>query len=149
MNKDTFRRMMEKMEDTFRDFEDMFQDVEREFGDQFGTSIRNRFGQFPVDIEETDNSVIVKADLPGMEKDRITVNAEDTMISIRAHDEREVREEGKNYLRQERSAQNYQRNIRLPVPVDPNSAEATYTSGVLTVTLDKADDGRGTEIDVK
>lgn len=151
MSNDTFRRMMERMEDTFRDLESTFRDFEHDFDKQFGDQfeqIKGRIGSFPVDVQETDSNVVVKADLPGIEKDQIDVNVTEYSINIQAQDEREVKEEGKNYVRQERRAQNYQRSIRLPVEVDPGSAEANYTNGVLTVTLAKTDTGKGSNIEI-
>lgn len=145
---DTFRRMMEQMEERLRDVEKTFRDFERDFDEQFGQQIRGRFGGFPVDIQETDESVLLKADLPGIEKDHIDVSVTDSTVNIQAQDEREVTEEGKDYVRQERRAQNYQRSIRLPVDVDPDSADATYNKGVLTVTLEKTAESQGTDVDV-
>ncbi len=149
MTSDTFRRMMEKMEDRFRDLEETFRTFERDFDDEFSGALRNRFGSFPVDIEETDDHVTVRADLPGIEKDQIDINVTENMVNIAAQDEREVREEGKNYVRQERRSQNYNRNLRLPVPVDPDSAEASYDNGVLTVMIDKPSSGTGTSVDIE
>jgi HSP20 family protein len=149
MTSDTFRRMMEKMEDRFRELEDTVRTFEQDFDSEFGDSLRSRFGSFPVDIEETDDEITVKADLPGIEKDQIDVNVTENMVTIQAQDEREVREEGKNYVRQERRAQNYNRNLRLPASVDMDSAEAAYDDGVLTVTVEKQSASKGTSIDIE
>ncbi len=144
MNQDMLEKMMQKMDETFRDIDNMFSDLDQQFGDQLG----DRFGRFPVDVEETEENIVVKADLPGVEKDQIDVTATGDQVRIEATDEQEVREEGKNYLRQERRAKNHQRRIRLPVEVDPDSAEATYTNGVLTITLSKTEDSQGEDIEI-
>lgn len=129
--------MMEKMEDTFREFD-------TELNEQFGA----RLGM-PIDVEETDETIVVRADLPGVEKDNIAVTANEDAVNIRAHDDREVKEEGKNYIRQERRTQQFNRTVTLPANIDPDSAEAEYDQGVLTVTLEKSSAGSGTDVEVK
>lgn len=102
----------------------------------------------PVDVQEDGDHLIVRADLPGVEKDRITVSADTDTLEIRADDTREMREENERYLRQERSRRRFQRSLTLPVRVDPDSAEARYENGVLTVRLKTAGDGERRDIDV-
>ncbi len=137
-------RMMKKMDDMYRDFENTFQQLDEQLGSQIG----DRFGRFPIDVQETDNNIVVTADLPGVEKDRINVKASSTSVTIEASDEQEVREEGKNYIQQERRAKDHRRHVQLPVKVDPDSAEASYTNGVLTVTLSKEDDDSGSDVEI-
>ncbi len=131
MPRDPFREMIDRMGEVFRDLEHEFPDVDG------GT------GRVPVDVQETDDEVVVRADMPGVETDRIHVRADTDRLEIAADDEQEVVEEQANYTRRERSTRRFQRTVRLPAPVDPDSAEASYEDGVLTVTLQKAE-GTGT-----
>lgn len=136
-NKEMLRRMMERMEDTLRDF-----DID------FDESFASRMRGMAVDIEETDDQVIVRADLPGVEKDTIDVRAQERKLEIRARDDREVEEEGKNYYRRERSARRYNRTLTLPTPVDPDTADASFDNGVLTMELNKSQQGGGQSVDI-
>jgi HSP20 family protein len=141
---------METMEQRFRDLEQTFRELEQDFDTRdFGGELRNRFGSVPVDVAETDDTITVKADLPGIEKDQIDVNVTENTVTIQAQDDREVREEGTDYIRQERRARNYNRTIRLPATVTPGTAQATYDEGVLTITATKESSGSGTSVDIE
>lgn len=134
---DPFRRMVREMEETLERF--------RTENKAFGGSMRSAV---PVDVEEDGNQIVVRADLPGVEKDRIQISADRDTLVIRAADTRAVREENEQYLRQERSKREFRRRLQLPVPVDPGSAEAAYENGVLTVRMEKADGGARQDIDI-
>lgn len=131
---DPFRRMMEGMRDAF----EQVRALDQEFGG----------GSVPVDVQEDDDQVVVRADLPGVETDRIQVAAEPDRLTITARDEREVAEEQENYVRRERSSRRFRRAVTLPSPVDPDTAEASYENGVLTVTLEKAVGGEKRDVPV-
>jgi HSP20 family protein len=103
----------------------------------------------PVDIEETDETVIVRADLPGVSKDNIQLKLQDNSLHIAAETEKELHEEGKDYVRKERSRKQYSRQVRLPVAVDESTASASYEDGVLTVEIDRLETESGTDIDIE
>ncbi|MFB6265740.1 MAG: Hsp20/alpha crystallin family protein [Candidatus Nanohaloarchaea archaeon] len=126
------------MEDMFRSF----QDLESELPEAGSSTV-------PVDIRESDQEVVVSADLPGVEKDQIDIKATSDSLEIQARHEREVEEEQKDYYRRERSARRYHRSVALPAPVDPESAEAEYESGVLTVRLDRKEKTDEEKIEVE
>lgn len=134
---DPFRRMLREMEETMERF-------------RTGHGVPGGMqSSLPVDIEDDGDHLIVRADLPGVEKDQIRVSATGDTIEIAAEDTREVREENEKYLRQERSQRQYRRSLALPVPVDPGSAEAAYENGVLTVRLERAGGATRRDIDVR
>lgn len=135
---DPFRRMLREMEETMERF--------RDAQDGLGGSLRGT--ALPVDVQEDGDEIVVRADLPGVEKDHIQVSATDDTLEIGAEDTREVREENEKYLRQERRQRRSHRTLQLPVQVDPGSAEAEYENGVLTVRLEKAGNSRRRDIDV-
>ncbi len=91
------------------------------------------------DIMETNDSVIVTAELPGVKKEDISINATEDGIEISAEIKREEKLEEKGFYRRERSYDRYYRSYSLPAPVKPNEAQATYKNGVLEVVLPKAD----------
>ncbi|MFB6076793.1 MAG: Hsp20/alpha crystallin family protein, partial [Candidatus Nanohaloarchaea archaeon] len=120
--------------------EDMFRDLEQEF--TAGT------GRVPVDVREDDGTVTVRADLPGVETDRIDLTVDTDTVTIAAEDEQEVEEEQENFYRRERRSRRSHRSVPLPARVDPDTADATYENGVLTVTMEKSTSGTGRTVDI-
>ncbi len=94
-----------------------------------------------VDVSETDDEIVVTADLPGYQKEDIEVGVKDRRLTVEAERSEESEDENERYLRQERSHQHVSRSVSLPEAVDEESASATYRNGVLTVTLPKLDAG--------
>ena len=93
-------------------------------------------GSIKLDVVETPEAFVVKAELPGIAKDKIEVNVEDRNVTIGAEFLNEVDANGKS-LWQERSFGKTSRSIRLPESVDANAAVATHVDGVLQLTLPK------------
>ena len=93
-------------------------------------------GGIKLDVVETPEAFVVKAELPGIAKDKIEVNVEDRNVTIGAEFLNEVDANGKS-LWQERSFGKTSRSIRLPESVDANAAAATHVDGVLQLTLPK------------
>ena len=89
-----------------------------------------------LDVVETPNAYIVKAEVPGVAKDRIDVKVEDRDVTISFETREELDAEGKSLWR-ERSYGKATRSIRLPEAVDANAAEAKHVDGVLQLTLPK------------
>ncbi len=92
----------------------------------------------PVDILETENELVLKADVPDVNFSDINIEIEDGTLPIRGERKFE-RVEGKNagYHRIERSFGQFARYFSLPDTVDTEKVKADYKSGVLTVTLPK------------
>lgn len=102
------------------------------------------------DIMETDESVIVTAELPGVAKKDININATEEGIEISAETKAEKEVEEKGYYRRERNLGKYYRAYSLPARVKPQEAKATYKNGVLEIVLPKAEvkeKGRSIKID--
>jgi HSP20 family protein len=89
-----------------------------------------------LDVVETPEAYIVKAELPGIAKDKIEVNVEDRDVTIGAEFLDEVEASGKT-LWKERTFSKSSRSIRLPEAVDANAAQARHVDGVLQLTLPK------------
>ena len=89
-----------------------------------------------LDVVETPDAYIVKAELPGIAKDKIEVNVEDRDVTIGAEFLDEVEASGKT-LWKERTFSKSSRSIRLPEAVDANAAQARHVDGVLQLTLPK------------
>lgn len=102
----------------------------------------------PVDIEEENGTFILRADLPGVEKDEIDLKADKNEISITAESETALEEENEKYFKKERRTRAFQRTISWPAPVKPETIQAEYEDGVLEVTAEKQEDN-GHDIEIK
>lgn len=89
------------------------------------------------DIYETDDSLVVEAELPGVDPKDIEVSIEEGILTLRGSKktEKEVKEE--NYYRVERASGFFERAIRLPGEVDEQKVKAAYDNGVLTISVPK------------
>jgi HSP20 family protein len=104
-----------------------------------------------VDIFETSDSIVMKAELPGVSRDNIDIRVQDNTLMLKGERkfEREVKEE--NYLRIERSYGAFQRAFNLPTVVQQDKIKAVFKDGVLEVTMPKAEEAKPKQvkIDVK
>jgi HSP20 family protein len=90
-----------------------------------------------VDIMETDDSITVITDLPGVKKENVDVDISEDTIEIVAKFDEEIDEEGANYIRKERSYGEIRRSMVLPAKIDVKKAKAQFKDSVLTVDLPK------------
>lgn len=94
-------------------------------------------GKPPIDILEDDLNIIVKADLPGFLRENIKIDISDDVLEISALFLEEILYEGAYYVKRERNNREIKRVIELPARIKIDSANATFTDGVLQVTLPK------------
>lgn len=116
--------------------------VRERFDRLFGELARWRGGEelgIPLDVQETDDAIIVRASLPGIRPEDISVELNQGILTIRA-ETREEREESKGtwHIRERRVGSAY-RAITLPAPVREDEAQATYEHGVLEIRIPKAE----------
>ena len=139
--------------DPFRNFEER---MRRFFGEGFGPF--GRFGEESwslttwspaCDIYETDNEVVVKAELPEVKKEDVKVSIENNIMTI--HGERKFSEETKreNYHRLERSYGEFTRSFTLPSFVDTSKINAEFKDGMLRVTMPKREEAKPKQVEVK
>lgn len=96
-----------------------------------------------VDITETDKDVLVKADLPGMDKDKIDITLENyKTLKIAGTREMEAKEITPGVVRQERMSGKFERILELPVECMSEGIKATYKAGVLEVVIPKKVKGK-------
>ena len=102
----------------------------------------------PVDIYETENELVIKADLPDLEDKDIDVRVEDNSLTIRGERkfEKDVNED--NYLRVERAYGPFTRSFSLPNTVSSDSIRAEYRNGVLTLHLAKREESKPKQIKI-
>jgi len=97
---------------------------------------------FPVDVSETEGSVVVRAALPGIKPDEVEASVSDGVLTLKGETKQDEKSEGENYYRREIRYGAFSRSIPLPVEVVGDKAEAEFKDGVLTVTLPKAEEAR-------
>ena len=101
-----------------------------------------------VDIFETEGEIVVKAELPGMDRKDIALHLENNILSLRGERRfvKETKEE--NYHRIERSYGNFSRSFSIPVTVDEEKIRADYKDGVLKIFLPKKDQAKPKQIKI-
>jgi len=102
-----------------------------------------------VDVFDAKDHILVKADLPGLNKDDIEVSVEGDTLTIKGEKKEERESEGKNYVRSERFYGGFHRLISLPSPVDAANVKAVYRSGVLEITLPKKEEAKPKAIPIE
>ena len=102
-----------------------------------------------VDIFETENELVLKADVPDVELKDIDIRLENGTLSLKGERKFENEEKKKGFHRVERSYGSFARYFTLPDSVDPEHVAAEYNNGVLTVTLPKKEIAKPRSIQVK
>ncbi len=102
-----------------------------------------------VDIYEEDDDIVVKAELPGMEKDGIAVELMDHMLTIKGEKKKQEQVKEEKYYRAERLYGSFIRTLDLPKDVDGGKTRATFKDGVLEVTMPKTTEAKAREIQLK
>ncbi|MDD3626642.1 MAG: Hsp20/alpha crystallin family protein [bacterium] len=138
----------------FKDIVSMQEEMNKIFTDffrrapEYGESYHDGIWNPSVDISETDNAILVKAEIPGVGKDDIDVTLHDDIITIRGEKKEEKREEKENCLLLERTYGKFQRSFRLPSEVDPNKIKASFKDGILNLELPKSERAKPKEIKI-
>ena len=101
-----------------------------------------------VDIYETPNELVVKADLPDVNEKDIDVRVENNLLTIRGERKFEKSVSEENYLRVERTYGAFSRSFSLPNTVNAEAIGAEYKNGVLTVTLPKREESKPRQVKV-
>lgn len=113
----------------------------------WGPRVRWDGRAFPVDIYQTDNDVVLIAELPGFEKDEIDISLEGGQLTIVA--ERKFEEhKDRTYHQVERWYGRMERTFQLPASVKSDGVRAHLKNGVLTVTIPKKEEARTRQIPV-
>src|SRR5262245_30831982 len=144
-------------------FEEMERDVERLFDQFWQGGFRFPFrrewpslrwptpeGKSPrVDVIERDDEILVRAELPGVDKKDLDVSLTDNAVTIKATSRKESREEQGEYYRQEISSGYLQRSVALPGGIDANACRAEFKDGLLELRIPKQQKAKRVQIEVK
>lgn len=103
----------------------------------------------PVDLAETDETIRIRAEVPGIDPSDLDVSLTGDLLTLSAEKTDETPAEATGHRYSERHFGSYQRTIKLPCPVDPDKVEAAHKNGVVTITLEKAETVRPRRIQVR
>jgi HSP20 family protein len=101
-----------------------------------------------VDLYQDKDSVIVRAELPGMKKEEIDISLHEGVLTLAGERKAEQKQEDTEACRFERFVGRFHRTLALPVQVQAEKVKATYKDGILTVVLPKADEAKPKQIQV-
>ncbi len=138
--------------DPFREVSTMREDMERLFDSMLSRYPRERVQAVwapSIDVEETNDAIIIRAELPGMKREDIKVTVAEDTVTISGERKYESERKDRTFHRVERAYGSFQRAIALPVSVQGDKAEASYKAGVLELTLPKADRVKAREITIE
>jgi HSP20 family protein len=101
-----------------------------------------------VDIYENEENIVIKAELPGVDKNDIVVDVKGRVLTLKGErsTDNEVKED--NYYRQERSYGKFERAFALPVEVDPEKIKADYKDGILKIDIPKAEENKPKQVTI-
>jgi HSP20 family protein len=102
-----------------------------------------------LDVHETKDELVIKADLPGIVKDDLHITLEDGTLRIEAEKKEEKTEDGTTWYLKERCFGKYSRLIEMPFRVASEKISATLDKGVLEIKLPKAEEAKPKQIEVK
>jgi len=100
------------------------------------------------DIHEEKDQLVVKTELPGIDKKELDISLEGDRLTIKAEKKEEIKEEATHHIR-ERYYGRYFRSVALPYPVKEDNISATFDNGVLELRLPKAEEVKAKKIEVK
>lgn len=132
--------------DPFRDLVNLHQRVSSQLAgtnDAYGTWVP------PVDIFEKGDDLIIRAEVPGVEKNEIDISVEDNRLVIQGERSREKEFKEENAYRLERTYGTFVRSFMLPKTVDATKIAATYVNGVLEITLPKAEAAKPRKVEIQ
>jgi len=150
---------------SFRGFEERFEQMERMMDRMFsgfspGRWMRPFEREWPswlegpsfrapaVDLIERENEVVVRAELPGVSKEQISISLTADAITIQAQSRQEEVDEKGDYRRREIRSNSFSRSLSLPADVDTEAAKAAFKDGVLEITLPKAAAAKGRQVPI-
>jgi HSP20 family protein len=125
---------------TQREFDRLFKEA---FSPMSGeTEVSTRSWAPPVDIYETEDAIVLKAELPGIDPKDVEVRVEDNTLYLKGERnfEKEVKEQ--NYHRIERSYGSFARSFSLPNSISAEKVKAEYKDGLLTLTMPKREEAK-------
>lgn len=102
-----------------------------------------------LDIYEEGDEIVVKAEMPGMNKDDVEVNISESELTLKGEKKKEEEVQEKDYYRCERSFGSFVRSVELPKDVQADKVKASFKNGILEIRLPKSEEAKTKEVKVK
>ena len=142
--------------DPWKDFGSLQERINRMFDDTIrtlhptdGEELEKGTWAPAVDIYETNDSFVVSADLPGLNKDEIQIDLKDNTLTLKGEKKFEEKVSKDNYIRVERAYGSFVRSFTLPQNADPEKIKAKYKEGILEITIPKKEEAKPKQIKVE
>lgn len=142
--------------DPFRELSTLQERMNRAFQDSLSRASTPREEELytgswapPVDIFETKDKLVLKAELPGFKQEEIALRVENALLSIEGERKFEKESGDENYHRVERSYGKFVRTFSLPTTVDNERIAASFENGILTVSLPKKEETKPKQIRIQ
>ena len=101
-----------------------------------------------VDIFERGDDLVIRAEIPGVEKDDVDISVQNNSLTLRGERKREQEVNVESAYRLERSYGNFVRSFSLPRTVDSSRISAKYSNGVLDIVLPKAEEAKPKKVEI-
>jgi HSP20 family protein len=101
-----------------------------------------------IDVYDSKDNILVKAELPGLKKDEIDVSIQDNQLVIKGEKKKDTEVKEEDYYKTERFYGSFYRSIQLPSAVKEEKVEAKYENGVLKLTLPKKEESKPKQVTV-
>lgn len=137
--------------DPARELDTLQSDVNRLFDGFFGRSAPAGSGRRwipPMDLVETDDHLVLRADLPGLARDDIEIEVKDNVLTIAGERKSEHEEKGEGFHRVERAFGRFSRSLDLPRGIATDQVDARFDRGVLEVRIPKPEERKPTRIEI-
>jgi len=140
--------------DPFRDVAALQDRINRIFNDSFGRSrdLEDEVGLYdwrpPVDIYETNDGIVLKVELPGVNKDDVSVEVKNNVLTLKGERLLDPEIKDEHYYRKERSFGKFNRSFSLQEPIKPDLIKAAFKDGVLTVEVPRLEAEKPKQITV-
>ena len=138
----------------FRDLVSLREAMDQLFEESFirpqaGALAPVRSESLALDMYETDDAVVVKSAIPGIDPDDIDISVTGDTLTIKGETKAEEEVEEENYIRRERRYGSFARTVTIPTSVLAGKAEAEFENGILTLTLPKAEEVKPKTVQIK
>lgn len=141
-----------RWEPTFKGLTELKNEMDRIFESFFGErfpAFKEELSLTPaIEVSETDNEIVVKAAVPGVDKKDLNISILDNNLIIKGEVKKEKEEKKKNYYKQEIAYGSFSRTIPLPAEVKVDEIKANMKNGVVTITIPKTEKAKAKEITI-
>jgi HSP20 family protein len=132
-----------------REMDKMRREVDRLFNRMWGDFGSMLFSGPCIDISETEDVLVIRAELPGVDSDDVRISVTDRTLSLSGEKRAKKVMRGEQFYRVERRFGSFSRKIELPCSVEMEEIKATFENGVLMIVMPKCQDRNGGHVQVK